>query len=127
MKANLLTGDGGFCFKICFDEEFAKHSPGVLLELENIREAHRRGLTWMDSCADQDHPMIDRLWPERREIRTVFLSPRWLGVASIAAPLAALRRTKRSADRLLRRYRREPANVVLVSQTESTTPEEAVC
>ena len=79
MKANLLARDGGFCFKICFDDAFAKYSPGVLLELENIREAHRMGLVWMDSCADQDHPMIDRLWPDRRQIQTVFLAPRLLG------------------------------------------------
>src|SRR5262245_57432084 len=41
-KVNFLSGDGSFAFKIAFDEEYARYSPGVLLELENIRLLHER-------------------------------------------------------------------------------------
>lgn len=65
MICNLLARDGGYSFKIGYDEEFADHSPGLLLELSLIRELHDRGVQWMDSCAVSDHPMINPLWPER--------------------------------------------------------------
>lgn len=65
MICNLLARDGGYSFKIAFDEEFADHSPGLLLELSLIRELHDRGIQWMDSCAASDHPLINPLWPER--------------------------------------------------------------
>jgi CelD/BcsL family acetyltransferase involved in cellulose biosynthesis len=65
MIANLLSGDGGYSFKIAHDESFAQHSPGLLLELALIRELHARGVEWMDSCAASDHSMINHLWPRR--------------------------------------------------------------
>ena len=41
---------------------------GVLIQLENLRSSTIRAIAWMDSCAAEDHPMIDSLWPERRAI-----------------------------------------------------------
>ena len=62
--------DQAFAFKIAYDEGFAKFSPGVQLEVEHIDLLHRirPSVTWMDSCANPNHPMIDRLWPGRRSI-----------------------------------------------------------
>lgn len=69
LKCNFLAGDGAFAFKIAYDENYAKFSPGVLLELEHIRRVRARPqIRWMDSCASAEHPMIDRLWPGRRAI-----------------------------------------------------------
>lgn len=74
MKMNLLTGEGGFAFKITYDEAFARESPGVLLELENVHRLHgRRSLQWVDSCAAPNRFMINHLWPGRREIQTVMV------------------------------------------------------
>ena len=75
LKCNFLSGDGGFAFKIAFDEAYRAFSPGFLLELENIRRLHRRpDLRWMDSCADAQHAMINRLWPGRRTMATVLFA-----------------------------------------------------
>ncbi len=72
MKCNFLAHDGAFAFKIAYDEEYARFSPGTLLELQNIREFHRRPeLRWMDSCAESDHFMANRLWLDRRGIASV--------------------------------------------------------
>jgi hypothetical protein len=72
MKCNFLAHDGAFAFKIAYDEAYARFSPGTLLELENIREFHRRDeLRWMDSCAVSDHFMANRLWLDRRSLATV--------------------------------------------------------
>ena len=65
MICNLLARDGGYSFKIAYDEALAEYSPGLLLELALIRELHARGVAWTDSCASSDHPMINHLWPER--------------------------------------------------------------
>jgi hypothetical protein len=71
-KCNFLAGRGSFAFKIAFDEEYARYSPGVLLEYENIRLLHEQArVEWMDSCASPDRMMINQLWPERRTIQTV--------------------------------------------------------
>jgi hypothetical protein len=69
MKCNFLSGEGAFAFKIAYDEEYARFSPGALLEIENIHRFHARPeLRWMDSCADPDHFMANRLWPDRRRL-----------------------------------------------------------
>jgi hypothetical protein len=69
LKCNFLSGEGSFAFKIAYDEDYARFSPGTLLELENIRRFHARPeLRWMDSCADPDHFMANRLWVDRRRL-----------------------------------------------------------
>ena len=68
MLVNFLTAPGSFSFKIAFDEEFARFSPGVLIQLENLKILETPQIDWMDSCAVEDHPMINSLWGERREI-----------------------------------------------------------
>src|SRR5262249_344472 len=74
-RINFLSGVGSFAFKIAFDEEYARYSPGVLLELENIRLLHERPqIKWMDSCADPDRFMINQLWTDRRAIQTLVIS-----------------------------------------------------
>jgi Acetyltransferase (GNAT) domain len=75
LKHNLLAGEGSFAFKITFDESFARYSPGVLLELDNIHRLHQLpNLRWMDSCAAPNRFMINHLWPDRRQMQTVFFS-----------------------------------------------------
>ena len=75
VKLNLVANESAFAFKIAFDEDFARFSPGVLLELDNVRAAHEMtGLRVMDSCAAPNRFMINHLWPDRREMQTVFIS-----------------------------------------------------
>ena len=68
MLVNFLTPPGAFSFKTAFDEGYARYSPGVLLQIENLALLDRDGIDWCDSCAAQDHPMIDSLWSGRRAI-----------------------------------------------------------
>ena len=75
MKCSFRAGSGSFAYKIAFDEELARYSPGVLLEMDNIRRLHALpGLEWMDSCAIPDHSMINRLWLDRRTIVNLLIS-----------------------------------------------------
>ncbi|WP_162527178.1 GNAT family N-acetyltransferase [Sphingomonas solaris] len=68
MLVNFLTAPGSFSFKIAFDEDHARFSPGVLIQIENLRLLDRADIAWMDSCAAENHPMIDSLWGGRRTI-----------------------------------------------------------
>jgi hypothetical protein len=68
MLANFVTPPGACAFKTAFDERYARFSPGVLLQLENLALLDREDIEWCDSCAAPDHPMIDGLWTERRAI-----------------------------------------------------------
>lgn len=68
MLANFLTNPGAFSYKTAFDERYARFSPGVLLQRENLALLDRAEIEWCDSCAAQDHPMIDHIWRERRQI-----------------------------------------------------------
>jgi hypothetical protein len=68
MLATLLAPPGAFAFKTAFAEDFARYSPGVLLQRENLGLLADPDLAWCDSCAAANHPMIDHLWRERRAI-----------------------------------------------------------
>ncbi|WP_128892177.1 GNAT family N-acetyltransferase [Erythrobacter sp. HKB08] len=68
MLANLLGPPGAFSYKTAFDEDYARFSPGVLLQQFNLEVLDRDDIAWSDSCASSDHPMIDRIWREKRSM-----------------------------------------------------------
>jgi CelD/BcsL family acetyltransferase involved in cellulose biosynthesis len=96
---------GTYFWKTAYDEACAALSPGVLFIRElTSRLAASRSFAKVDSCATPDHPMIDRLWPERIAIVDlgVALQPGLPGRGALAAE--RLRRLGRNvAKRLLLR------------------------
>ena len=69
MLINFCTEPGSWSFKIAYDENLARFSPGVMIELENlVRVLADPAIDWMDSCAVENHPMINSLWAERRRL-----------------------------------------------------------
>jgi len=74
MLANFLTPPGSYSYKTAFDEAYSRFSPGVLLQRENLALLNRQDITWCDSCAAPDHPMIDSLWTERRPIGRISIA-----------------------------------------------------
>jgi hypothetical protein len=74
MLTSFLSAPGAFGFKIAFDEEFSRYSPGVLLQRENLRILERDDIAWSDSCAGPDNKMISQLWPQRREIGRISIA-----------------------------------------------------
>jgi hypothetical protein len=71
----LRSGPSAWFWKITYDEEVARASPGVQLthELTHALLADRTiGRT--DSCATADHPMIDHLWRDRLELGDQLIS-----------------------------------------------------
>ena len=101
-KCNLRAGNGMFGFKIGFDEEFSRYSPGIQLELATVRHFHDDlQLQWIDSCAEGTNEMINRLWPDRRRIEIVAYSG---GVRS--APTRATLLAARRAREMTRRTKK---------------------
>jgi len=83
----LRSGRGAWFWKIAYDESFARFSPGVMLTVALSNELlEDAAIERADSCATENHPMIDRLWCERLALcdRLVALRPQ--------APFAAVRR-----------------------------------
>jgi CelD/BcsL family acetyltransferase involved in cellulose biosynthesis len=99
-NVNLLAGDCVFCFKIGFDEDWSRFSPGVQLMSANADFFHQNpSLKWMDSCAEPTNTMINRLWPDRRPIEVTAITGAGTGRAAQQVFRAAVR-----ARRLIRRH-----------------------
>ena len=74
MLSTFLAPPGAFGFKTAFDEEFARFSPGLLLEREFLGALERFDLAWCDSCAAPDHSVMNRIWRERRSLGRVSIA-----------------------------------------------------
>lgn len=107
MLVNLLAAPGAFSFKTAYDEHYARYSPGVLLQIENLQILARGDIAWVDSCAVENHPMIDSLWGQRRAIIRVTLPLAGHGRRLIFAAARTLERTAAAIRGL--RHRRSDA------------------
>jgi CelD/BcsL family acetyltransferase involved in cellulose biosynthesis len=67
MLTTFLAPPGAFGFKCTFDEDYARFSPGILLHVENLKSIDRPGIAWIDSCANEGHPVAS-LWSEWRSL-----------------------------------------------------------
>ena len=74
MLATFLAPPAAVLFKTTYAEHFAPYSPGVLLQRENLAMLTAPGITFTDSCAGEDHPMIPHLWSERRPVGAVSIA-----------------------------------------------------
>lgn len=74
MSVNFLSGSYGYGFKSCFDEAFAKFSPGVLASLNLLEHlGSMEGLVLFDSCASPDQSMLNRYWPGKCAMTNVVI------------------------------------------------------
>jgi len=92
----LQSESTAWCWKIAYDETFARFSPGVLLLLDvtqALLEDPR--VARADSCATAGHPMIDHIWRERLGLadQLMHLGPQRQLAFALACRLERLRRT----------------------------------
>jgi CelD/BcsL family acetyltransferase involved in cellulose biosynthesis len=100
LKCILLACPTAFAFKIAFDEKYHSFSPGVQLEFESLQHLVTiPGITSSDSCAVAGHQMIDRLWTERRLVRSLIVSTGHLTGDVVLGALPLLRSVKRNLRR----------------------------
>ncbi|MGJ0507806.1 MAG: GNAT family N-acetyltransferase [Methylocystis sp.] len=86
MMIAIESQNRSYCWKIAYDEGYRAQAPGIQLigALTGLQLA-RPEIELTDSCAIANHPMIDRLWPDR------------IGVCDLAAS------ARRSPDGAFRR------------------------
>ena len=95
----LFSAGEAYLWKIAYDESYGQLSPGVQFLLEfSRRQVVERDTQYTDSCAIPDHPMINRIWPERLPIVDLFVatSRARAGAFRRAATREAVRRRLRS-------------------------------
>ena len=102
MLVNFITAPGAYSFKTAFDEDYARFSPGMLLQLENLALLERPDVEWADSCAAQGHPMIERLWRGQRRM--------------VSSNIAIGGTPRRAMFRLLKAYETRPRKISQTSE-----------
>lgn len=86
------AGEGAFTFKIAYDEAHAAASPGILGEVDNVRQfLQTPGLRWLDSNTARENTSYARVWKDRRTVQRVAVGMRAAGRLAVAAlPLGRL-------------------------------------
>ncbi|RWD71678.1 GNAT family N-acetyltransferase [Mesorhizobium sp.] len=118
-RIHLLTLDGraiaclvvfveagvAYTWKTAYDETLSAYSPGTLLMIEVTKQhLDDPNIVMTDSCAVPDHPVMSRLWSERKPMGTlvVGVTPDADRLARQAASQLHLYRETRNMARLLR-------------------------
>ncbi|WP_428688123.1 GNAT family N-acetyltransferase [Roseibium sp.] len=107
---SFVEGGWSYSWKIAYDEDFARYSPGVQIALQAFREnLALTGFKGADSLAVPGHSMIEPLWPGRLETATMLIASgavgdakRRLAMVDLAAE-QTLRQMARSVKRKLRK------------------------
>ena len=94
-----------YTWKTAYDEAYAAYSPGALLMLDVTRtHLDDPNIEATDSCAVPDHPVMSRLWMERRKVGTMVigLTPEADRAARQAASQLHMYRETRNFARIIR-------------------------
>jgi len=119
VRIHLLTLDGtaigalvvfveagvAYTWKTAYDEAYAAYSPGTLLMIEVTKQhLDDPNIMLTDSCAVPDHPVMSRIWSERKPIGTMLigLTPDSGRATRQAASQLHLYRETRNVARLIR-------------------------
>lgn len=88
----LAAGEGAFTFKIAYDETYAGCSPGILAEVDNVRQFFESpGPRWIDSNTARANTSYGRVWKDRRTVQRVAVGTHGAGRLAVAAlPLVRL-------------------------------------
>lgn len=102
LKLNLQSGDEWFAYKIAYDEELARYSPGLLLEVDNIRRLHALpNARSMDSCTGPTIRVFRDLWLDRRSIQSITVATGQEPGPLLLAGMPLVRWLKRTAEKFV--------------------------
>ncbi|WP_350335456.1 GNAT family N-acetyltransferase [Coralliovum pocilloporae] len=100
---SLKKSSSVWTWKIAYDEELSRSSPGVLLMIEATRAfMNDPDITYVDSCAVPDHPMINHIWQERQPMADLLVATRPSARLKTRAIAFALRTAHRLKARINR-------------------------
>ena len=93
----LTSGQRAYFWKTAFDEDLAPLSPGVQFALDLAEvQLGEDAITLTDSCAMPNHPMIDKLWPDRMSIVDVAIAVGPPGSVAFSLSVASERALRRA-------------------------------
>jgi hypothetical protein len=98
------AGEGFFCFRIAFDEAFAKYGPGPMLlssALTFLRDT--TDAAWFDSMTGKDSAFFLGLLPERRRLSRLFIGTGGRLDRAIVSALPAMTKIAAARRQLQRR------------------------
>ncbi|QWC83771.1 GNAT family N-acetyltransferase [Nocardioidaceae bacterium] len=82
---NVTAQDHGFGFKVAYDPAYARHSPGLLLQVEELQSMVDRGdRVRFDACASPDGDLPNMLFADRLALATLAVP-----LNRLSGPLAA--------------------------------------
>jgi CelD/BcsL family acetyltransferase involved in cellulose biosynthesis len=93
--SNFLSGQTGFAFKLGWNPDYAKYSPGIMNEVEIVRNAPQlfSSMTCLDSGASEGS-FMDQLWAGRRSLTHIVI-PTSLSGRFILCTIGWARKIKR--------------------------------
>ena len=113
----LTAAEGAFTFKIAYDEAYANGSPGLLAEVDNVRQFMQTpGLRWVDSNTAPENESYGRVWKDRRTMQRIAIGLRGAGRLAVAA-LPLMRLAKWAVWTSARRSKNGPAVCTLRART----------
>lgn len=69
-----IEAGAAYTWKTAYDESLSAYSPGTLLMIEVTRQhLEDPNIVATDSCAVPDHPVMSRLWSERKPVGTLVI------------------------------------------------------
>jgi CelD/BcsL family acetyltransferase involved in cellulose biosynthesis len=96
----IAAADRAYFWKTAYDESLASVSPGVQLTLDLTRtQLAQPSVAITDSCATEDHPMINGVWRDRIELADILVPLRPSSPYAIA--IERMRRAGRDLGRRL--------------------------
>jgi len=101
----LRSGHSAWCWKIAYDEDYARLSPGAQLLVRVTSDLLSDAtIASADSLATPDHPLIDHVWRERCTISDRLIAVRTDSFVpfSVISRLEAMRRLGHAAGRTMR-------------------------
>ena len=108
--AVLRSQSRAYYWKTAYDPAFVQFSPGLQLTLAMSPDLQAdRRLTLANSCADPDHPMIDRIWTKRIDLADFVLQTTAHASAAFELAICARRAKALAGARvkgLVNRWRR---------------------
>ena len=104
------AGEGAYCFKIAYDDAHSSASPGLLGEVENVRQFTELPVRWLDSnTARENVQSYARVWKDSRTLQRVAIGLSGMGRLAVAG-LPAVRYAKQALSHVARRQHADRAS-----------------
>ncbi len=107
MQYYVRANEGLFCFRIAFDDAYAKYKPGAMLM--SMALSHLRDHTdaeWVDSSTDAGNTFFFGMLPERRTISTILIGTGGIVDRSLVSALPTMTKLVVAEKRVRKRLAR---------------------